>query len=71
MEYGHDNPWIERQAKLEKEKKRNEYWAKKNAGRLDEGSAGKKNAMENIEMVIQSNEEAEKERLLDVDREDV
>lgn len=71
MEYGHDNPWIEQEAKLERERKRNEYWAKKDAGRHHEGKAGKKNAMENIEEVIMSNEEAEKERLLDVDKEDV
>lgn len=83
LTYG-DNPWLtpEQKAKLKK-RQTDEMWARKSANRIATRSKGdreedekaaarrKEQILEHIDEVIQSNEDAEKERLLGVDKEDV
>jgi hypothetical protein len=83
LSYG-DNPWLTKEQKerlIRREK--DERWAIKSARRVETRSKSerfedekaaikrKEQILEHIDEVIQSNEDAEKERLLGVDREDV
>ena len=83
MSYG-DNPWLTKEQKERLIRRQNdETWAKKSARRVETRSKEerfedeklavrrKEQILEHIDEVIQSNEDAEKERLLVVDREDV
>lgn len=83
LSYG-DNPWLTKEQKDKLVRRQNdETWAKKSARRVetrskedrfeDEKAAikRKEQILEHIDEVIQSNEDAEKERLLGADREDV
>ena len=83
LSYG-DNPWLTKEQKERLIRRQNdEAWAKKSARRVEtrskeerfedekEAVRRKEQILEHIDEVIQSNEEAEKERLLAVDREDV
>ena len=83
LSYG-DNPWLTKEQKEKLVRRQNdETWAKKSARRVetrsreerfeDEKAAikRKEQILEHIDEVIQSNEDAEKERLLGADREDV
>ena len=83
MSYG-DNPWLTKEQKERLIRRQNdETWAKKSARRVETRSKEerfedeklavrrKEQILEHIDEVIQSNEDAEKERLLGVDREDV
>lgn len=83
LSYG-DNPWLTKEQKDKLVKRQNdETWAKKSARRVETRSKAerfedekaaikrKEQILEHIDEVIQSNEDAEKERLLGADREDV
>jgi hypothetical protein len=83
LSYG-DNPWLTKEQKERLVRRENdEMWARKSARRVetrskadrfeDEKAADrrKEQILEHIDEVIQSNEDAEKERLLNFDREDV
>ena len=86
LTYG-DNPWLTKEQKDKLRRKENEQlWAKKSANRVATRSKGdrfedadeekerirrKEQIFEHIDEVIQSNEEAEKEKLLGGAREDV
>jgi hypothetical protein len=73
-----DNPWLTKEQKEKLIRRQNEeMWAKKSARRVEttsksgNGTGKREQILEHIDEVIQSNEEAEKQRLLDVDKEDV
>lgn len=81
LSYG-DNPWLTKEQKERLVRRQNdEIWAKKSAKRVEtrskedrfedekEAIRRKEQILEHIDEVIQSNEDAEKEKLLGADRE--